>query len=100
MENIFHILHIVIIIALISIVLLQKTSSDGLSGLAGANSGLITGRTSNNTISKITIFLAFAFMANSLFLAKLSTQEGRAHKTLINELDKKDAADLEAPKVE
>lgn len=71
MATILLILQIFIVLALVAVILIQKTGNDGLSGLSGGGHNFLSSRATGNIFSKMTIILAFAFMANSLALAKL-----------------------------
>jgi preprotein translocase subunit SecG len=79
MLDILLVVHIVISVLLIVVILLQKNNSDGLAGLggSGSNMGLVTARAAANFFTRVTVFLAVLFMANSLLLANLSN---RNHK--------------------
>ncbi len=79
MLNILLVVHIVISVLLIAVILLQKNSSDGLAGLGGggSNMGLVTARSAANFFTRVTIFLAVLFMANSLLLANLSNRSNK-----------------------
>ena len=76
MLDILLVVHVVISILLIIVILLQKNNSDGLAGLGGggSNMGLVTARSAANFFTRVTVFLAVLFMANSLLLANLSNQ--------------------------
>ena len=73
MFNLFLIFHAVLAIALIITVLLQRSDGGALGGIGGGNfSGMLTGRSSANFLTKLTAIIAALFLANSLFLAILS----------------------------
>ena len=79
MLDILLVVHIIISILLIIVILMQKNNSDGLAGLGGggSNMGLVTARAAANFFTRVTIFLAVLFMANSLLLANLSNQSNK-----------------------
>ncbi len=74
MFNLFLILHAILAIALIITVLLQRSDGGALGGIGGGGnfSGMLTGRSSANFLTKVTGIIAALFLANSLFLAILS----------------------------
>lgn len=74
MLDILLVVHIVIALLLIVVILLQRNSGDALAGLSGGgnNMGVVSARAAATFFSRITIFLAVAFMANALLLANLS----------------------------
>lgn len=77
------VLQIVIGILLVIAILLQKTSTDGISSLAGNNMNVVDGNSATNFISKTTIFLVITFMCNALVLANLSSKkEGAISKKI------------------
>lgn len=74
MIDILLVVHLVIALLLIVVILLQKNSGDALAGLSGGgnNMGVVSARAAATFFSRITIFLAIAFMVNALLLANLS----------------------------
>ena len=73
MFNLFLIIHALLAIFLIVIILLQRSDGGALGGIGGGNfSGMLTGRSSANFLTKLTAIVAGLFLANSLFLAILS----------------------------
>jgi preprotein translocase subunit SecG len=79
MIKILFIIHIIVGILLIISILMQKTSSDGISNLAGNNSGLVSAASAANFLTRITIVLAAAFMINSIILGNLSTKKTKSN---------------------
>jgi preprotein translocase subunit SecG len=75
MSTVLLVLQIFIVLLLIGVVLLQRTGADGLAGLSGGGHNIMSGKASANALTRITILLAFAFMANSLVLARLAAHE-------------------------
>jgi preprotein translocase subunit SecG len=96
MLDILLVVHVIISVLLIIVILLQKNNSDGLAGLggSGSNMGLVTARSAANFFTRVTIFLAVLFMANSLLLANLSNkgpnEEALTEKLKDSEAKKKD----------
>lgn len=86
MTTILVILQVFIISVLVLVILLQKTSADGLSGLAGGGSGVMSGRGVSNFFTKLTALLAAAFLLNSLVLAKLESNKAMRGKDLLDKV--------------
>ena len=86
MTTILIVLQVFIIAMLVVVILLQKTGSDGLSGLAGGGSGVISSRAAGNFFSKLTAIFAAAFMLNSLILAKIETRHTIASQKLLEQV--------------
>ena len=87
MTSILLTLQIFIVIGLICIILVQRTGNDGVSGLAGGGHNLISSKAANSFLSKLTIWLAIAFMANSLLLAKVAILNKKSTKSLIESVN-------------
>ncbi|KIE05504.1 hypothetical protein NF27_DP00480 [Candidatus Jidaibacter acanthamoeba] len=86
MATVLLILQIFIVLALVAVILIQKTGNDGLSGLSGGGHNVLSGRATGNIFSKLTMFLAAAFMINSLALAKLVILERKEAKSIIESI--------------
>ena len=73
MFNLFLIIHAVLALTLIVIILMQRSDGGALGGIGGGSfSGMLTGRSSANFLTKLTAVIAALFLANSLLLAILS----------------------------
>ena len=83
MASIVLTIHIIVAISLVISVLLQR-SEGGLGGLGGGMSSIMSSQSSNNFISKLTLFLAAGFIVTSLSLAIVS---GNSNKDSIIETD-------------
>jgi preprotein translocase subunit SecG len=69
------ILQIIIAVMMVILVLLQKSDGDSLGGIGGGSGGMgaaLSSKASASLLSKITMFLAAAFMINCLVLAAIS----------------------------
>lgn len=98
MFNILLTLQIILVTLMVFAILIQKNDGNGLAGLSGSGSGIISNRASGNFLSKLTMFLAILFMANSLALAKLTTKDSNKAKALLESLTaKSEPKELEAP---
>lgn len=76
LQNFLFIFQIILSVLLIFFVLLQQTDEDSLSGIGagGANAKMLSKRTLESPISKMTMILFIIFMCNSLLLATLSAR--------------------------
>ena len=75
------IVQIVLAIAITIAVLLQKSSSIGLGAYSGSNESVFGAKGPTGFLSKITFFLAFAFIVNTLVLGYLYTASSSASVT-------------------
>tara|TARA_B100001123_G_C15182095_1_gene975759 strand:- start:563 stop:865 length:303 start_codon:yes stop_codon:yes gene_type:complete len=83
MASILLTIHIIVAISLVISVLLQR-SEGGLGGLGGGMSNVMSSQSSNNFITKLTLYLATGFMITSISLAVVSSN---ANKDSIIESD-------------
>ena len=72
MTTILLVIQVFIVVSLIAIIMLQKTGTDSLAGLSGGGNGVMSSKSSANVFTKITFYLAIAFIINSLIIAKVS----------------------------
>ncbi|WP_165379685.1 preprotein translocase subunit SecG [Rickettsiales endosymbiont of Peranema trichophorum] len=80
------ILQICIVLSLVCVILLQKTGADGLSGLSGGGHNFLSGKVIGQAFSRFTMFLAAAFIVNSLVLAKLAIVERQRAAYLVERI--------------
>ena len=82
-------LHVLVCIALIIVVLLQSSKGGGLAGAFGGGGGqtMFGGQETASFLSKITTYLAVAFMLLALFLALLSADRnpGGVSRSVVRE---------------
>ena len=83
MASILLTIHIIVAVSLVIYVLLQR-SEGGLGGLGGGMSNVMSSQSSNNFITKLTLYLATGFIVTSLSLAIIS---GNSNKDSIIESD-------------
>jgi preprotein translocase subunit SecG len=88
------ILQVCIIALLVFIVLFQKSSTDSLAGLSGGGHNVISGKASTNIMTKMTWFLAVAFMVNSLVLAKFTITNFQSSGDLIKSISAPELNDI------
>ena len=92
MFNLFLIIHAILALTLIVIILLQRSDGGALGGIGGGSfSGMLTGRSSANFLTKLTAVIAALFLGNSLLLAILSGN--LKEKSIINETTIEDLSD-------
>ncbi len=96
MEQVLLVIHVIIAAALIGMVLLQRSDSDGFGLGSGSGSNLLSGRSAANLMTRTTAILAALFIANSLILSILASQNHSA--SLIDTLEKEQKT-TEAPAV-
>jgi len=93
MASIVLTIHIIVAISLVISVLLQR-SEGGLGGLGGGMSSIMSSQSSNNFISKLTLFLAAGFIVTSLSLAIISgnsyNKDSFIESDIINNIKEKD----------
>jgi preprotein translocase subunit SecG len=73
MEQVVLVVHLILALFLIAVVLLQR-SEGGALGMGGGGGGLMTGRGAATALSKMTWFLAIAFICTSLGLTVLAAR--------------------------
>ena len=75
MENVVLTVHLLLALALIGVVLLQRSEGGGLGlGGGGGGGGIMTGRSAASALSKVTWFLAVAFIITSLGLTVIAAR--------------------------
>lgn len=88
MENIILVIHLILAICLIGVVLLQRSEGGGL-GIGGGG-GVMTGRQAATALGKLTWAFAIAFLATSITLTIIATQNSASDSVL-------DQLGIEAP---
>ena len=76
MASILLTIHIIVAVSLVISVLLQR-SEGGLGGLGGGMSNIMSSQSSNNFITKLTLYLATGFIVTSLSLAIVSSNSNK-----------------------
>ena len=97
MENVVLTVHLLLALALIGVVLLQRSEGGGL-GLGGGGGGIASGRSAASALSKVTWFLAIAFIITSLGLTVIAVRNS-ASGSVVDRIGISDipADDLVAP---
>lgn len=80
----------VIIASMIVIILLQRSNTDAVGHLSGGGHGVFSDKTSTSFIVKFTFFLAFLFMANALYLAKMTVAELKGTGNIMTDIVKEE----------
>jgi preprotein translocase subunit SecG len=75
MTTIILTIHLFLALALVIAVLLQRSEGGALGIGGGGGGGFMTGRAQANLLTRVTAILAASFMATSLILAVLASQD-------------------------
>lgn len=79
MTHVLLVVHLILCLGLIILVLIQRSEGGALSGLGGGGggggSGLMTGRSAANLLTRATALLAGGFMLTSLALSLIANAE-------------------------
>ena len=78
MTSILLIVQIVLVVLLTIIVLLQKSSSIGLGAYSGSNESVFGAKGPGSFLAKMTFFLGFLFVANTVAMGYFYGQENKA----------------------
>ena len=92
MASILLTIHIIVAVSLVISVLLQR-SEGGLGGLGGGMSNIMSSQSSDNFITKLTLYLATGFIVTSLSLAIISSNSNKdsiIESDIINNIKEKD----------
>ena len=96
MINALTILQIFLVLILTLLVFMQKSSSDGVANLVSqSGNNMMSRQASTNFITKLTMVIAIAFILNSIILSKLTYNENRTAKSLIESIDQTTGSDNE-----
>ncbi len=89
MTNVLLVIHLVLCLGLIILVLIQRSEGGALSGLGGGGgggmSGLMTGRSASNLLTRATGLMAAGFMVTSLILSLLANADRNSGSILDQE---------------
>ena len=99
MITVLLVLQIIITVSLVVVILIQKSSSDGMAGLAGGGNSLMSGRASANLLTRITSILATIFIVNSLAMATIAARSSNPNTSIIDDIEVKDKK-IEVPLTE
>ena len=83
------VVHVLLAISLIGVVLIQKSEGGGLGlggGGGGGMSGLMTGRSTANLLTRTTAILAGCFMATSIVLAILAAHQHAGGGSILDQI--------------
>lgn len=86
MQTIVLVIHVMIAIALVSVVLIQKSEGGGLGMGGGGMSGLMTGRSTANLLTRVTGGLFAAFVLTSITLSVLAAHRHSANSSALDRL--------------
>ncbi len=82
MNTIILTIHLILALSLVICVLLQRSEGGALGIGGGGGGGFMTGRAQSNLLTRATAILAAAFMATSLILAILASQDRKPQSVL------------------
>ena len=82
MTTILLIIHLLIALALVGVILLQRSEGGALGIGGGGMGGLMSGRSSANLLTRTTAVLAASFIATSMLLAILSSNQSAPRSIL------------------
>ncbi|CCF81161.1 Preprotein translocase subunit SecG (TC 3.A.5.1.1) [Helicobacter bizzozeronii CCUG 35545] len=75
MSGLFLVLQIILAVIIVVVVLLQKSSSIGLGAYSGSNESLFGAKGPASFLAKLTMFLGFLFLANTIVLGYFYNKE-------------------------
>jgi preprotein translocase subunit SecG len=78
------VIHVMLTVALIAVVLVQKSEGGALGIGGGGMSGLMTGRSTANFLTRMTAMLAAGFMTTSILLAVLHAPARNSTDSILN----------------
>ena len=82
MTTILLIIHLLIALALVGVILLQRSEGGALGIGGGGMGGLMSGRSSANLLTRTTAVLAASFIATSMVLAILASNQSAPRSIL------------------
>lgn len=94
MTTVLLVIQVFIVLVMGFVILLQKTGSDSLAGLSGGGMSFLSSKSSSNIFYKATVFLAFAFMLNSLIIAKISSVDIKSKSSILDQMENQPAVEL------
>ncbi len=99
MTSVLLIVQIVLVVLLTIAVLLQKSSSIGLGAYSGSNESVFGAKGPGSFLAKMTFFLGFLFVANTVAMGYFYSQETQASvvDTIVEETTVVAPAAVEAP---
>ena len=105
LQTFLFVLQIILSLIIVLFVLLQQTDEDSLSGIGGggANSKMLSKRSTGSPISKMTMVVFILFMLNSLLLATISARNFSSNNSSVESFvkenkNKKEVKNTEATK--
>ena len=100
MDTILIVIHIMVAVAMIGVILLQRSEGGGLGigggGGGGSMGGLMSGRGTQNLLTRSTAILAVCFMLTSIGLSLLAINRGE-RRSIIDPSPTEQQAPVEAP---
>jgi preprotein translocase subunit SecG len=97
MTTILLIIHLLIALALVGVILLQRSEGGALGIGGGGMGGLMSGRSSANLLTRTTAVLAASFIATSMLLAIIASNQSAPRSILDQPAAPAPAAEPAAP---
>lgn len=86
------IIHLLVATALVGVILMQH-SEGGALGMSGGPSGMMTGRSAANLLTRLTMILGAVFIGNSILLAVVSGVDA-TNRSVVDRLETGDDSEL------
>ena len=96
MENVILTIHLILALLLVGVVLLQRSEGGGL-GMGGNNNGLVSGRSAASALTRLTWFIATAFIITSICLTILSANKSSNSSVLDGNVSESSSDVIELP---
>jgi preprotein translocase subunit SecG len=97
MSTILLIVHLLLALALVGVILLQRSEGGALGIGGGGMGGLMSGRSSANLLTRTTAVLAASFIATSMLLAIIASNQSAPRSILDQPAAPAPAAEPAAP---
>lgn len=86
MLTVLLVLQIIVTVSMVIVIMIQRSSSDGMAGLAGGGNSIMSGRASANLLTKITTILGAVFIINSLAMATITARSSSKGESIVDEI--------------
>ena len=96
MENVILTIHLILALLLVGVVLLQRSEGGGL-GMGGNNNGLVSGRSAASALTRLTWFIATAFIITSICLTILSANKSSNNSVIDDNFSESSSDNIELP---
>ena len=97
MDNIILTIHLILALLLISAVLMQRSEGGGLGSTGSSDGGLMSGRSAATAMTKLTWFLAAAFLTTSITLTIIAANGSKKNSIINLQASDQDKNSLQIP---